>query len=302
VVTRAWSAKIIVRTSDYNIIDGIINSFDKNTILELFRRANLCRTFEICLRQLMQKREFHIPIYLSVGQEFVAAAVSMTYTNCSIFAQHRSHSWYLSYGGNIEALIDELLGKESGCCGGMGGSASIHDQNIKMFGHDGLLGDQIPIAVGFALSGEKVLTVAGDAAIEEDYALGAMGFAASKNLNILFVCEDNDLSILTPVKVRRSWNICDIAKAFDIKYSDISDDPWTVMTILSNIQNPYLLNIKTCRELWHVGCGQDTLPEWDRYNIVKNQISQIGLKKEMNEIEEQNNIKVNDLWEKHLPK
>ena len=55
------------------------------------------------------------------------------------------------------------------------GAASIHDPKIGMFGHSGLMGDQVPIAVGAALgSGKTVLTVVGDASGEEDYVYGAM--------------------------------------------------------------------------------------------------------------------------------
>ena len=46
-------------------------------------------------------------------------------------------------------LIDELLGETSGCINGMGGSASIHSPAIKLYGHDGMMGSQVPIAVGF---------------------------------------------------------------------------------------------------------------------------------------------------------
>ena len=43
-----------------------------------------------------------------------------------IFGQHRCHSIYLSFGGDKIKLIDELLGRKSGCTKGMGGSASIY--------------------------------------------------------------------------------------------------------------------------------------------------------------------------------
>ena len=40
----------------------------------------------------------------------------------------------------------------------------------------------------------------GDASAEEDYALGALGWASTKELPILFIVEDNNLSILTEKK------------------------------------------------------------------------------------------------------
>ena len=51
-----------------------------------------------------------------------------------IFGQHRCHSIYISFGGDKSKLIDELLGKKTGCNRGMGGSASISSKEINMFG------------------------------------------------------------------------------------------------------------------------------------------------------------------------
>ena len=60
------------------------------------------------------------------------------------------------------------------------------------------MGNQIPIAVGACFS-KKTPTIAivGDSAAEEDYVLSSIGWAATKNLPILFIVEDNNLSILT---------------------------------------------------------------------------------------------------------
>ena len=41
----------------------------------------------------------------------------------------------------------------------------------------------------------------GDASAEEDYVLGALGWASTKKLPILFIVEDNNLSILTEKKL-----------------------------------------------------------------------------------------------------
>ena len=71
-----------------------------------------------------------MPIYLSLGQEHIPAAISAVTADLLIFAQHRAHSYYLSFGGDMKELVDELLHRESGCANGMGGSASIHDPRL----------------------------------------------------------------------------------------------------------------------------------------------------------------------------
>ena len=68
-----------------------------------------------------------------------------------------------------------------------------------MYGHVGLIGDQVPVAAGFSLVKNDKITVCyfGDGAAEEDYVLATLGFASQKKLKILFICDDNNLSVLT---------------------------------------------------------------------------------------------------------
>ena len=62
----------------------------------------------------------------------------------------------------------------------MGGSASIHSTKINMFGHDGHMGTQAPIATGDETV-QTNLVFLGDASAEEDYVLGALGWHQLKN-------------------------------------------------------------------------------------------------------------------------
>ena len=65
----------------------------------------------------------------------------------------------------------------------------------------------------------------GDAAAEEDYVLGAIGWASTKNLPLLVIVEDNNYSILTEKKVRRNWEMEDVAKAFKMRGFTTDDNP-----------------------------------------------------------------------------
>ena len=44
-------------------------------------------------------------------------------------------------------------------------------------------------------------------------------------LPILFIVEDNNLSILTEKKTRRHWEMHDVAKGFKMKSYNIDDNP-----------------------------------------------------------------------------
>lgn len=269
--------------------------------LDTFNKASFCRHFENQVYKNIENKNIKLPVYLSAGQEYIPASI---YTimerkkiEPNIFIQHRGHSHYLSAGADPIELIDELLGRKSGCSNGMGGSASIQSIAKNIFGHDGLMGSQVPIAVGHCYQTQKpTIVVIGDASVEEDYVLGALGWASTKNLPILFIVEDNNLSILTEKKIRRNWEIVDVAKAFKMDAFDIEDDPSLLYVTLDDyfFKKPMLLNIRTNRKYWHSGAGQDG-DNFDRYNQELNNLGEKAFK-----IDLANKLIVEKLWEKQL--
>ncbi len=288
-----------MRSKDLGVVPNISKQFTEEETLAMYRRACLSRLFEFEVKKAFDQGLIKFPVYLSVGQEFVSAALAVVYPKPSIFAQHRAHDLYLANGGDLTALIDELLGRPTGCAGGMGGSASIHSPAIGMFGHSGLMGDQIPISVGFALGTQKkVLSVMGDASAEEDYVFGAMGYAAHKKLPILFICYDNGLSILTKVEVRRRWKMADVASAFGINAVEIADDPWLIMRHARELSDhlPAFMNIQTVRNLWHAGTGVDGEPEWDRLALVEAELKNLGLEEKAERIKNEEKSRVESAW------
>lgn len=293
------------RTSTYGLIPGIAGAFSDDYARKLFAQICFNRYFEFEVKKAYDRGLMKLPIYLSVGQEHIPAAIASVFSDCLIFAQHRAHSVYLSFGGDPRQLIDELLQRPTGCARGMGGSASIHSPKIGMFGHSGLMGDQVPIAVGAALgAGKPVLTVMGDASAEEDYIYGALGFAVTKKLPVLFICEDNDLSILTRTPVRRSWTLCGLARGLRLPAVDVTDDPWLIAHHVKELsqQLPAVLNIRTCRGLWHAGSGCDGPPEWNRFALIKETMKSLGLEKDLVAIESDTERTVQDLWAGQLQK
>ncbi len=206
---------------------------------------------------------------------------------------------YLAHRGNPEKLIDELLGLETGCCRGRGGSPGIQDSNIPMYGHHGLVGENIPLATGYALATKKpTLVYLGDAAAEEDYALSSFGFAATHKLPILYICEDNGLSILTPIKDRRKWHTHKVAKSMGLHTIDIEDEPMAISLEVEQALNrlPAFINIHTTRHHWHVGIGVDHMPSIDRLVELRQQVF------DADGIERKIATEVKELWEKQLQK
>ena len=145
-------------------------------LLKIHKKAAICRAFEEEVFDLVQKKIIKIPVYLSAGQEYISASIAVFLDEWhhllqkQTFIQHRGHSVYLNFGGDIDKLILELLGDKDGCANGMGGSASIQSKEQNIFGHDGLMGSHGPIATGACYGNKKfTLCFTGDAAAEEDY-------------------------------------------------------------------------------------------------------------------------------------
>lgn len=296
-----------MRSANFGVIPEISKEFSKDFNLSLFHKICLCRRFERNTARAYEEKKLplsllgnQIPIYLSLGNEAISAALSLVFPKIAgIFSQHRCHDVYICWGGDLRALRDELLGLPSGCAKGMGGSASIHCPKINMFGHDGHVGSQVPIAVGYALgSGQTTLAIMGDAGAEEGYVIGAMGEAATKKAPVLFICYDNNLSLLTKIEIRRSWLMIDEARAKGMPAVDITNDPWLVAHHAKELakQLPAFLNIRTCRELWHAGAGCDGPPEWERFALIKEEIKSLSLEEHAKTIEILTNDFIDSIW------
>tara|TARA_R110000824_G_scaffold5670_3_gene26054 strand:+ start:15746 stop:16582 length:837 start_codon:yes stop_codon:yes gene_type:complete len=271
--------------------------------INVFKRASLCRNFEQYVFNGIKEGMFKFPIYLSAGQEYISASIAEVMSEIkiepNIFIQHRGHSTYLSFDAPIDKLIDELLGRLTGCANGMGGSASIQSKEKNIYGHDGLMGSQVPIAVGHCYTtNHPTIVYMGDASAEEDYVLGALGWAATKKLPILFIVEDNNLSILTEKRVRRSWEMHDVARSFGMSSENLSDDPFSLKEALGDaFRGPKLLNVNTHRKFWHSGAGIDDENTFDRY---KQEMEFIG--PSARDIDTQTKKEIQKVWQRQLEK
>jgi TPP-dependent pyruvate/acetoin dehydrogenase alpha subunit len=290
-----------MRSPDLNVPKNIAGTYPIELSLKMFEKMCLVHFFEQGAIRAVMDKKIVSNIYLSTGQESVAVALSMRTRNYQVFTQHRCHDIYLSFGASPEKLRDELMGLCSGTSQGKAGSNCLqcHDGGISMFGHHGLIGENVPLAVGAALgNGKKTLAVFGDGSAEEDYVLASLGFAASNKLPVLFICVDNDLSILTPMHVRRKWNIADVARAFGLPAVDVADSPWAIINQLDSLTPnlPALINCRVCRGHWHVGIGVDGAPEWDRFSMVKEELIKMGQEKAINEIQKRVQLDMEKLW------
>ena len=69
-----------------------------------------------------------------------------------VAATYRGHGAALALGCDPEALFAEFLGRESGICGGRGGSMNVIDLEHRLLGCFGIVGGSIGAATGAALA------------------------------------------------------------------------------------------------------------------------------------------------------
>jgi len=156
-------------------------------------------------------REMRSPPHLYMGHEAVAAGVCAALRRDDVvFPYYRSHGWYLAKGGNLDAMMAELFGKETGCSGGWGGSMHLIDLAAGVMGTSAIVGGTISHAAGAALSfrirgRDSVAVVSfGDGAIEEGVFHETLNFSALRKLPVIFVCENNLYATNTHIRDRQA--------------------------------------------------------------------------------------------------
>jgi acetoin:2,6-dichlorophenolindophenol oxidoreductase subunit alpha len=177
------------------------------TELELYRRMVLIRRFEESVQRLFQKGEVHGTTHLYSGQEAGAVGV------CSVLREddraagtYRGHGHALALGVDPQALMDELLGRETGVCAGRAGSMNVVDLAHGLIGCFGIVGGSMAAATGAGLAfqrrGLENVAVAffGEGTSNQAYFAECLNFAQVLSLPVVFVCENNRYMEFTPIE------------------------------------------------------------------------------------------------------
>ena len=210
----------------------------------------------------------------SIGQEAASAGVCAALRpGDQAMSGHRSHAHYLAKGGNLNAMIAEIYGRETGCCGGRGGSMHLVDLQAGFVGAVPIVGSTISIATGLAFADRQLkrerLTVAflGEAATEEGVFHESANFASLHRLPIVFVCENNLYSVYSPMHVRQPAHreVVQLAAAHGMMARQCDgNDPLAVCSLMRDAavharsgRGPVFLELKTYRWREHCGPGFD---------------------------------------------
>src|SRR5690606_2102514 len=89
----------------------------------------------------------------SIGQEATVVGACMALSdNDFMTGTHRSHGHPIGKGAQLNTLMAELMGKETGICKGRGGSMHLADNSVGIIGESAIVGGGIPLATGCGLS------------------------------------------------------------------------------------------------------------------------------------------------------
>jgi pyruvate dehydrogenase E1 component alpha subunit len=170
----------------------------------LYRTMCRIRTFEQAAERAFADGLMLGALHVSIGQEAVAAGVCEHLAPADVITStHRGHGHALAKGLDAGAMMQELLGRAGGTCGGKGGSMHLADPKLGMLGANGIVADGITIAAGAAHElkrsrpGDVAATFFGDGGINRGPFFEALNWAASFALPLLFICEDNGFASTT---------------------------------------------------------------------------------------------------------
>jgi TPP-dependent pyruvate/acetoin dehydrogenase alpha subunit len=179
--------------------------------IRLFREMLRIRKVQVKIESLYPRDEMKTPVHLCIGQEAMAVGVCAQLTREDfISSNHRGHGHYLAKGGDLKRLIAELHCRETGCSKGRGGSMHLVDRSVGHLGSSSIVGGGIPIGTGLGLSvqmqGENRVSVVffSDGAADEGVLYESVNFAVLKRLPVVYVYENNQFSVCSPVSARQA--------------------------------------------------------------------------------------------------
>jgi acetoin:2,6-dichlorophenolindophenol oxidoreductase subunit alpha len=177
---------------------------DKEVACGLLRTMWRIRLFEERVAQLKRSLQVHGLIHLSIGGEGVAAAVcGQLRDDDAVYSGHRAHGHAIAKGAPMDRMMAELMGRVDGVCHGLGGSMHLVDSEHGFMGATGVVGGNLPLALGSSLAhrlggGEQVSVVFfGDGAVQAGHVNESVNLAALWELPVIFVCENNGFAEFT---------------------------------------------------------------------------------------------------------
>jgi 2-oxoisovalerate dehydrogenase E1 component len=254
------------------LVDMIVQQA-ADALSNLYTQALLIRSVEQRLVALFTQGKLSGTVHTCIGQEWSGIAVATALQEGDLlFSNHRCHGHYLAWTNDVDGLIAELMGKQTGMCGGRGGSQHICSQG---FFSNGIQGGIVPVAAGLAfaqkLNGTPNIAVVfiGDGTLGEGVLYETLNIAAKWELPLCVVLENNLYAQSTPLSLTLAGDIPARAAAFGIKTAQ--GNTWQPEELLATVAEcvayvrhrcvPLFLQIDTYRLMAHSKGDDDRNPQ-----------------------------------------
>ncbi|MED4122664.1 pyruvate dehydrogenase (acetyl-transferring) E1 component subunit alpha [Halalkalibacterium halodurans] len=236
-------------------------------LVDLFKQMWLIRYFEEKVDEFFAKGMIHGTTHLAVGQEASAVgSIAVLEERDKLTSTHRGHGHCIAKGADVNRMMAELFGRETGYCKGKGGSMHIADVERGNLGANGIVGGGFSIATGAALTskmkkeGYVVLCFFGDGASNEGSFHEAVNLASIWKLPVVFICENNQYGMSGSVKeMINIEHISDRAAGYGIPGMVVDgNDVFAVMNVVGRAvdrarrgEGPTIVEAKTYRWKGH---------------------------------------------------
>jgi pyruvate dehydrogenase E1 component alpha subunit len=172
-----------------------------------YRQMVEIRLFENKVQELFLEGKVQGTTHLCQGQEAtIVGAVAAMGPDDYMTVTYRGHGHALARGMSMAAGFGELMGRNSGCCRGVGGSMHFTDVSLGLLGAFAIVGAGLPVALGAAMSSQRLgqgrVAVAffGDGAANIGTFHEVLNMAAVWSAPVVFVVENNLYGEYTPMR------------------------------------------------------------------------------------------------------
>ena len=256
---------------------------NKQSLLWMYETMVTIRRFEEQSRREADAGKLR-GMHSSVGQEAVPTGICAHLNEKDyVLGTHRSHHHCIAKGLDLGEMMAELLGKSTGTGKGKGGTMHIADIEKGMLGANGVVGSNIPVTTGVALTakvkGTDQVSVVffGDGASSQGVLHESMNLAGIWKLPVIFVCENNRYAESTPFEYSvAGGSVSNRAEGYGIP--GVSVDGQSILDMFEvgreavararGGEGPTLIEAQTYRYMGHFG-ADDPLsyrtPEEEQY-------------------------------------
>lgn len=270
-------------------------AISKEQMKDMYVKMRRIRDFESTAARLFAEGKIPGFVHLYLGEEAIAPAVCECLRDDDfITSTHRGHGHIIAKGGDLNLMMAELFGRETGYCKGKGGSMHIADmEKMNHLGANGIVGAGQPISAGSALAskimGDDSVTVGcfGDGSTNEGSFHESLNMAAAWKLPLVWFIENNCYGVSTEIhRVTNTPDLASRAAAYGVPYAVVDGTDAIAVYEAMKValdharsgKGPYVVEAKVYRYQGHY-CGDPAVyrpKEYMEHALANDGIEKLG--------------------------